>query len=68
MNSLVNIDGFKISFHEKSKRIIKIIITNETIDKRNTLKPDWTMFSKDTLRPIAAIAIIKRFLLNLETN
>ena len=33
MNSLVNIDGFKISFHEKSKRIIKIIITNETIDK-----------------------------------
>ena len=33
MNSLVNIDGFKISFHEKSKRIIKIIITKETIDK-----------------------------------
>ena len=33
MNSLVNIDGFKISFHEKSKRIIKIIITNETVDK-----------------------------------
>ena len=33
MNSLVNIDGFKISFHEKSKRIIKIIITNEIVDK-----------------------------------
>tara|TARA_B100000965_G_scaffold173586_1_gene144946 strand:- start:176 stop:1090 length:915 start_codon:yes stop_codon:yes gene_type:complete len=33
MSSLINIDGFKISFHEKSKRIIKIIITNEVIDK-----------------------------------
>ena len=33
MSSLINIDGFKISFHEKSKRIIKIIITNEAIDK-----------------------------------
>ena len=33
MNNLANIDGFKISFHEKSKRIIKIIITNEAIDK-----------------------------------
>ena len=33
MNSLANIDGFKISFHEKSKRIIKIIITNEALNK-----------------------------------
>tara|TARA_Y100001936_G_C15995699_1_gene624948 strand:- start:162 stop:1076 length:915 start_codon:yes stop_codon:yes gene_type:complete len=33
MSSLINIDGFKISFHEKSKRIIKIIITNEALNK-----------------------------------
>ena len=33
MKELIKIDGFKISFHEKSKRIIKIIITNETVDK-----------------------------------
>ena len=33
MQDLKQIDGFDISFHEKSKRIIKIIITNETIDK-----------------------------------
>ena len=33
MSSLINIDGFKISFHEKSKRIIKIIITNEVLNK-----------------------------------
>ncbi len=33
MSNLINIDGFKISFHEKSKRIIKIIITNEVLNK-----------------------------------
>ena len=33
MNSLANIDGFKISFHEKSKRVIDIKIKDETIDK-----------------------------------
>ena len=33
MKELIKIDGFKISFHEESKRIIKIIITNDTIDK-----------------------------------
>jgi len=33
MTELVKIEGFKISFHEESKRIIKIVITNETIDK-----------------------------------
>ena len=33
MNNLVNIDGFSISFHEKSKRIIDIKIKDEIIDK-----------------------------------
>ena len=33
MNNLVNIDGFKISFHDKTKRIIDIKIKDEIIDK-----------------------------------
>ena len=33
MNNLVNIDGFSISFHEKSKRIINIKLEDEIIEK-----------------------------------
>ena len=66
MNSLVNIDGFKISFHEKSKRIIKIIITNETIDK---LIFPFNKFNVNNLeyKPFTRFTIAK-YLDNLTNN
>ena len=39
MQELINLDGFEISFHEKSNRIINIEIDDEIIkSERNKLK------------------------------